>query len=234
MVTTPQARAPAAEVWLATPVAALLFDPSSLGAADRAVWDGLHTARRREDWASSRALLAAVPGADGHASSLSHSRGFAALARAPGRVAVGVDVEWLSRRDFLSMARMAYAPAEADELASLEDATRLRDRFYEAWTLKEAFAKALRLRLADALGQCRFNGADDAAAARVPTTRPWSATVFAPRPQLRLAVVLVADDSAAVPTVLRTLEWPPGHAVTWPVVRRLACAAGAGVSAATC
>lgn len=229
---TPPAEPPAADVWLATPAAALLFDPSRLGAADRTEWNGLHTARRREDWASSRALLAAVPGAEGHASSLSHSRGFAALARAPRRVAVGVDVEWLSTRDFLSMARMAYAPAEADELASLEDAASLRDRFYEAWTLKEAFAKALRLPLADALGQCRFSGADDAATARVPTTRPWSATVFAPRPQLRLAVVMVADDGAAVPSVLHTAEWPPGHAAAWNVVRRLA--GGGGAMAATC
>ena len=222
----------AADLWLATPAAALLLDPSRLSAADRAEWDGLHTARRREDWASSRALLASVPVADVLASSLSHSRGFAALARTPRQVAVGVDVEWLSTRDFLSMARMAYAPAEADELAALGDPAGLRGRFYEAWTLKEAFAKALRLPLADALGQCRFTGADDVATARVPTSRPWSATVFAPRPQLRLAVVMVADDSAAVPSVLHTLEWPSGHAVAWRVVRRLA--GGGGAMAATC
>jgi hypothetical protein len=232
MLTRHPDRAAAAEVWLATPAAALLFDPSELNAPDRTAWDGLHTARRREDWASSRALLAAVPATDGHVRSLSHSRGFAALARAPAQVAVGVDVEWMSKRDFLSMARMAYAPDEADELASLEDATSLRDRFYESWTLKEAFAKALRLPLADALGQCRFIGADDAATARVPITRPWSATVFAPRPQLRLAVVLVADDGAAVPSVLHTLEWPPRQVAAWRVVRRLAGAGGA--MAATC
>jgi len=226
---TKPAGPPAADVWLATPAAALLFDPSRLSAADRAEWDGLHTARRREDWASSRALLGGVPRSDGHASSLSHSRGFAALARAPRQVAVGVDVEWLSKRDFLSMARTAYSPAEVDELASLGDPASLRGRFYEAWTLKEAFAKALRLPLADALGQCCFTGADEAGTARVPTTRPWSATVFAPRPQLRLAVVMVGDERAAVPPVVQTLEWPPGNAVAWPVVRRLA---GGGIGGA--
>jgi 4'-phosphopantetheinyl transferase len=231
MLTTPQARTATAEVWLATPAAALLFDPSRLGAADRAVWDGLHTARRREDWASSRALLGAVPVIDRVARSLSHSRGFAALARAPQPVAVGVDVEWLAPRDLVSMARTAYTPAEADELASLDDEARLRGRFYEAWTLKEAFAKALRLPLADALGQCCFTGADAAASARVPTTRPWSATVFAPRPRLRLAVVLIADDGATVPSRLRTLEWPPGAAVAWPVVRALAGRGGDGAAA---
>ena len=221
----------AADLWLATPAAALLFDPSRLSAADRAEWDGLHTARRREDWASSRALLASVPVADVLASSLSHSRGFAALARTPRQVAVGVDVEWLSTRDFLSMARMAYAPAEADELAALGDPVGLRGRFYEAWTLKEAFAKALRLPLADALGQCWFTGPDEAGTARVPTKRPWSATVFAPRPQLRLAVVMVGDEGAAVPSVVHTLEWPPGHAVAWPVVRRLAGGGSTGATA---
>lgn len=226
------ARAVAAEVWLATPAAARWFDPSKLGAVDRVEWEGLHTARRRADWASSRALMGAVPRSDGHAISLSHSRGFAALARAPGYVAVGVDVEWLSTRDFLSMARTAYSTDEADELATIDDQANLRGRFYEAWTLKEAFAKALRLPLADALSQCCFSGADEAGMARVPTTRSWSATVFAPRPQLRLAVAMVGDDGVAVPSVLRTLEWPPGHAVAWPVVRRLFGGVGAGP--ATC
>lgn len=228
------ARTPAAEVWLATPDAARLFDPSKLNADARAEWDGLHTARRRTDWASSRALLGAVPVSASRASSLSHSRGFAALALAPGHVAVGVDVEWQSPRDFLGMARTAYSPAEADELASVGDPAALRGRFYEAWTLKEAFAKALRLPLADALSQCCFCGADDAAAARVPTTRPWSAIVFAPRPQLRLAVVMVANDGSALPAVLRTLEWPPGHAAAWPIVRRLVSGVGAGTGEAAC
>jgi len=231
---TQPARTSAAEVWLATPAATRLFDPSKLSVADRTAWDALHTTRRREDWASSRSLLGAVPVSDAHTISLSHSRGFAALARAPRHITVGVDVEWLATRDFVNMARTAYSPAEADELASLGDPAGLRRRFYEAWTLKEAFAKALRLPLAEALSECRFNGADDDATARVPTTRPWSATVFAPRPQLRLAVVMVADDRAAASSVLHTLEWPPGHAVAWPVVRRLVSGGGAGAGEAAC
>jgi hypothetical protein len=43
---------------------------------------------------------------------------------------------------------------------------------------------------------------------------------------------MVAEDGAAVPAVLHTLEWPPGHAMAWPVVRRLA--GGGGAMAATC
>lgn len=227
---TPRASPAAVEVWLATPAAARAFDPSKLGAEERATWDALHTIRRREDWASSRALLAAAPAPAGYASSLSHSRGYAALVHAPSHVAVGVDVEWLSTRDFLSMARTAYSAAEADEFGSLGNPVELRARFYESWTLKEAFAKALRLPLADALGQCCFGVAHEPVAARVPTTRSWSATVFAPRPQLRLAVVMVAEDSAALPRELPTLEWPTAHAVAWPVARSLVSGAGA----ATC
>lgn len=228
-----QASRPAAiDVWLATPDAAREFDPSTLSRDDRAAWDALRTDRRRLDWASSRALLGVVPVAGSQASSLSHSHGFAALARAPGHIAVGVDVEWLAPRDFVSLARTAYSTAEADELKSLEDPAALPGRFYEAWTLKEAFAKALRLPLADALGTCRFTHADGIATAAVPTTRHWRATVFAPRPQLRLALVLVADARDALATSPGTTEWPPARAANWPVVRRLS--GDGGERAVTC
>jgi phosphopantetheinyl transferase (holo-ACP synthase) len=119
--------------------------------------------------------------------------------------------------------------AEADELESLEDQAALPGRFYEAWTLKEAFAKALRMPLVDALRQCGFTGAASAATGRVPTDRHWRAMVFAPRPQLRLAVVWVADTGAALAAAPSTMEWPPGHAANWPVVRSLG-----GAGTATC
>ena len=209
---------------MATPDAGRHLDPSRLTPADRAEWAALRTPRRRLDWASSRALLGAAPAAnpDDCASSLSHSHGFAVLARAPRSVSVGVDVEWLAPRDFRSMARTAYSALEADELESVEDPAVLSGRFYEFWTLKEAFAKALRLPLADALRQCCFAGAGRTAASApsVPTTRHWRATVFAPRPQLRLAAVFVADTAGALAAVPVTVEWPPEHPVDWPVVRR--------------
>jgi len=214
-------RPPAIDVWLATPEAAREFDPSKLGGEDRAEWDALHTERRRLDWASSRVLLGVVAVAGDQTSSLSHSHGFAALARAPGHIAVGVDVEWLAPRDFLSLARTAYSTAEAEELEALEDPSLLRARFYEIWTLKEAFAKALRLPLADALGTCCITFADGDATATVPTTRYWRATVFAPRPELRLALVLVADAEDSLATNPATTEWPPARDANWPVVRRL-------------
>jgi hypothetical protein len=218
------------ELWLATPDAARQFDPATLSRADRAAWDALRTERRRLDWASSRALLGVVPIAAGQASSLSHSHGFAALARVPEPIAVGVDLEWLAPRDFPSLARMAYSTAEADEFDSLEDASLLSERFYEAWTLKEAFAKALRLPLADALATCCFARAHGVATASVPTTRHWRAIVFAPRPELRLALALVANTEDALAASPAMTEWPPARAVHWPVVRRVSGGGAAPVS----
>ncbi|MEY2919573.1 MAG: hypothetical protein RL261_878, partial [Pseudomonadota bacterium] len=175
-----------AEAWLAPPEAADLFDPSRLVGRDRDEWTALQTARRRRDWASSRALLGAVRIENDQQSSLSHSRGYAALALAPHAVAVGVDLEWMAPREFLGMANIAYSAEESALLASLGDPRDLCSTFYELWTLKEAFGKALQLPLVDALRQCRFVGAGPGRRAVVPTNRHWRATVFAPRPQLRL------------------------------------------------
>ena len=104
----------AAGIWLATPEAAGRFDPGRLAPADRDAWTRLRTHRRRLDWASSRALLAALPEAPGSCSSLSHSAGYAAVARAPGSLRVGVDLEWMVPRDFIGMARVAFTAEEVD------------------------------------------------------------------------------------------------------------------------
>lgn len=209
------------EVWLATPDAADRFDPSRLAGTDHDAWTAIGTRRRRIDWASSRALLDAVPVGAGRHSSLSHSRGFAALALVPDSVAVGVDIEWLAPRNFVGMADVAYAAAETDHLAALDEPTERSARFYEFWTLKEAFAKALRLPLADALRGCCFIDRSGARRAVIPTSRPWKAIVFAPRPQLRLAVVLVTESGATFPEALYTNEWPRPCEGAWPAMMDL-------------
>ena len=209
------------ETWLATPEAADRLDPSRLVGRDREEWPTLQTDRRRRDWASSRALLGAAEVASDHESSLSHSHGYAALVLAPGAVAVGVDVEWLAPREFRGMASVAYCTAECALLASLDDPQDLCATFYELWTLKEAFAKALRLPLADALQQCRFVDAGLDRRADVPTTRHWRAIVFAPRPQLRLAVVLIADGPEQLDAPIGTFEWPQTRPCDWIVIRSL-------------
>jgi phosphopantetheinyl transferase len=162
--------------------------------------------------------MADIPVAKYQSSSLSHSRGFAAFAVAHEPTSVGIDVESLVPRDFRSMARLVFSPPEADHLDSLEDPSTLCAGFYELWTLKEAFAKALRLQLADALRQCCF--IDDAGLRRaeIPTTQRWKAMVFAPRPSLRLAVVWLAASTDLLDTHVHTSEWPGHRTESWTPV----------------
>lgn len=210
-----------AEIWLATPEAARRLDPSRLGAADHDTWAAIHTARRRLDWESSRALLHAIPAARQRVHSISHSRGFAAVALVPTSMAVGVDLEWLAPRDFSGMAGIAFSAGERAHLDSLDDPAKRGSTFYEFWTLKEAFAKALRLPLMDALRQCVLVDTEGANRPRVPTTQSWSATVFAPRPQLRLAVVRTHESSAPIGATMSAVEWPWPRTREWPVVMQL-------------
>jgi len=205
-------------VWLATREAASRFDPSQLDSADHAQWAAIQTRRRQVDWASSRALLSAVPNGSDQSRSLSHSHGFAALALVPSTGGVGIDVEWLTPRDFKGMAGIAYSDAERDYLESLEDTEDLLATFYLLWTLKEAFAKALGLHLADALRQCCFVDSSGTRRAEVPTTQSWRATVFAPRPQLRLAVVRTHEPAEQFFEPVDTMEWPQHRTRAWPVV----------------
>ena len=216
-----------AQVWLATPAAADRFDPARLGEAELATWSAIRTRRRRLDWASSRALMAAALPTAGAARSLSHSHGHAAIAFAPAPVAVGVDIEWAVPRSFAGMASTAYTDAECRYLASIDDAAESSARFYEFWTMKEAFAKALRLPLADALRQCRL--VDDSGAIRpvVPTASPWRVVVFAPRPQLRLAVAVTAAEAGLLDGDVAMTEWPPLRSGNWRTVSDLASEAPA-------
>ena len=203
--------------WLATPDAAEHLDVARLSVEDASRWREIRTARRRRDWASSRALLAAVPTACRGSRSMSHSHGYSALVLAEPAFRIGIDVEVVIPRDFLRLAEIAYSAGEARHLAMLDPA-QLAGRFYEFWTLKEAFAKALGLSLAEALTQCRC--VDDAGMVvpSIPAGRPWRATVFAPRTDLRLAVACVANSAAELRGQIHTEEWPAPARSRWPVV----------------
>ena len=137
-------------VWLATPDAAERLDVARLGPEDAVRWRAIRTARRRLDWASSRALLDAVPASAPCSRSLSHSHGFAALVLAHPALKLGIDVEVMTARDFRRMAEVAFTVDEARYLASLDRVT-LAGQFYDLWTLKEAFAKALAIPLTEAM-----------------------------------------------------------------------------------
>jgi phosphopantetheinyl transferase len=128
----------------------------------------------------------------------------------------------MAPREFLGMANIAYSAEEGALLASIDDPNDRCSTFYELWTLKEAFGKALQLPLVDALRQCRFVDAGLGRRADVPTNRHWRATVFAPRSQLRLAVARIADATAPLDAPLEMLEWPPPRRCDWTVIRTVA------------
>jgi 4'-phosphopantetheinyl transferase len=73
--------------------------------------------------------------------SLSHTDGFVACAVSPYE-RIGIDVEATDRRAaHLEIARAFFSSAESDDLSSLPSA-RQKDRFFDLWTLKEAYVKA--------------------------------------------------------------------------------------------
>jgi 4'-phosphopantetheinyl transferase len=72
---------------------------------------------------------------------LSHTAGLVACAVTIGRD-VGIDVEWRRRSGNLrALAERYFAPQELAELAALSE-PRFRERFFDYWTLKEAYVKA--------------------------------------------------------------------------------------------
>jgi phosphopantetheinyl transferase (holo-ACP synthase) len=213
-------------LWLATPGAADLFEPEKLSAAQKTEWQSLRTERRRRDWAVSRALTAHTPDLSRCASSLSHSAAYAALAVAPHPLEVGVDIESIRPRAYLDMARIGFAEGEVDYLASVNDTAERGNVFYILWTLKEAFAKALTMNFLDALHHCAFIDSNRRWHAQVPTCRHWHATVFAPRPLLRLALVRVGEPQVIRDTPLETREWPQHLAEDWAVVMEFDSASG--------
>lgn len=75
--------------------------------------------------------------------SLSVSHSFSAVAVAISQSGpIGIDVEKLRRRRYLSIAEQYFPAGQARVLASLPDGHQRRDHFYRVWTLKEALGKA--------------------------------------------------------------------------------------------
>jgi len=73
---------------------------------------------------------------------LSHSRGIGLFAFARGRD-IGVDVEWMNPRvDIASLAKRFFSAWEYTQFTSVPGVSKSQ-AFYNAWTRKEAFIKAL-------------------------------------------------------------------------------------------
>ena len=86
---------------------------------------------------------------------ISHTDGLLALAIAKCRV--GVDVEWTTRPGrTVELAERYFAKAEVAALRALPEAAQ-RDRFFDLWTLKEAYIKARGMGLAIPLSDFAYH-----------------------------------------------------------------------------
>lgn len=154
---------------------------AAVTAEDLAQADAIPSAGRQVEWLAGRALLRAclaahtgvpalavplvraasgkpvLPDAGAPAFNLSHSARW--LVCAVGRVqAIGVDIDTDDRANRMdAIAARYFHPAEQALLAGLPDAAARRVTFLRAWTLKEAYTKALGLPLNGArLQQAHF------------------------------------------------------------------------------
>jgi 4'-phosphopantetheinyl transferase len=144
---------------------------------------------------------------------------------APNGWRIGVDLEIKRPRDVLKLARFGFHEDEVRALESAVPESRLA-LFYTLWTLKESFAKALRLELVDALRQCVFWNDGGKWHGRVPTDSTWGAVVFQPRPDIFVAAAWLGGSEAVS---LEQWEWPPKQRGDWPVIA--ACASAPSTAA---
>ena len=208
-------------LWLAGPTAADHFDPAAQCGPDQERWRQIRSERRRLDWMVSRALSTRAAPPPGHAVSLSHSSGHAALAIAPPGVKLGVDLEFTRPRDVASLARLAFSSRERANMELLSDSEQVR-HFYTLWTLKEALAKVLQIDLLKALGGYEITATPSGWQARCDADTPWSAQVFAPLECLILAVVWTGATQALSSTAqVSQREWPQTRTAPWKCIARI-------------
>lgn len=130
--------------------------------------------------------------------SISHSGGWVAVALG-GAARVGIDLEPVDRAvDALALAEGVFAPEELVALHGALPSAR-SERFLAAWTVKEAWAKALGRGLSADLRGARL----DLAARRItlPDAAGWTIGLYRPEPGLHLALALHGPD--AVPPSIR-------------------------------
>jgi len=140
---------------------------------------------------------------------LSHTRGFVAII-VHDEIDAGVDVERTDRvRNLRGLAKRVFAEPERDELLAL-DPLALEERFYQLWTMKEAFIKAKGKGLAIPLDAFWFEG--DAESEFTLRCREdvdedpgsWSFTLHKPTPAHVLATACRSGSNAR-PVALRDL-----------------------------
>jgi phosphopantetheinyl transferase (holo-ACP synthase) len=197
----------ALEIWLAA-TSDDEFDLSILTPEEHSRYCRLRSPRKRNEFALSRTLLRRLA-PTAKAVSISHSRGYAAVATSPLGTSIGIDLEVHKPRDVISLARFAFHPDEARALSQRSNALEL---FYELWVLKEACAKALGLQLVDALRDCVFCIEDGIVSGTLPVSAPWHAYVWRVRHDASLGAVIVGSERRLA---IQQIEWPAGLPVDW-------------------
>jgi 4'-phosphopantetheinyl transferase len=134
---------------------------------------------------------------------LSHTHGLVACA-VTRAADIGVDVEYVERKvELMNVATHVFSPREVDGLAALSGGEQ-RERFFELWTLKEAYIKAIGKGLSAPLRSITFEPErpdpvpvhfeaeveDDHAR--------WCLRRFQVGPMHRLALALAADRDAEI------------------------------------
>lgn len=133
--------------------------------------------------------------------SLSHADGLSVCAVTGAGPEIGIDVEPLaSGGATLDIATQFFPPAEAHALRVLPPALR-EERFVQLWALKESYAKAREIGLADALVGATFNLARPRAIAATFSGElgqrppPWRFALFRLHEALILALALRPPDT---------------------------------------
>ena len=127
---------------------------------------------------------------------LSHSNGHALIATARGS-AIGCDIEW--RNPELAcpkVARRLFAPAEYEALIALPPEQWVAG-FYNCWTRKEAYVKALGLGLSYPLDAFTVSVAPGEPARFTSEEKGWTLSAFEPAPGYQAALVTWAGASPA-------------------------------------
>lgn len=126
---------------------------------------------------------------------LSHSDRYIACA-VMSAVDVGVDIEYTVRKnDVLNIADRYFSHSEVSELFDLEE-DRQRDRFFDYWTLKEAYMKARGEGISLGLGNFSFHIPEQGpigisfSAQLEDDPAAWQFGLFRPKPDHRLACAL--------------------------------------------
>lgn len=95
---------------------------------------------------------------------VAHTEGLVLFASCHGAIAsdsaLGVDVEWLSRRTDVELAQRYFAAPEVEYVWDHRDADRRQQAFLRVWTLKEAFIKAIGTGLTMPLADFAFEQID--------------------------------------------------------------------------